>query len=51
MPVASTCMDLDNIMLREVSKRKTNIIWYYLYVKLNYDKNKYIYKTEIDPEA
>ena len=51
MPVASTCMDLDIIMLREVSQRKTNILGHHFNVKLNYDKNKFIYKTETDSQA
>ena len=37
------------IILSEVSQRKTNIIWYYLYVesKKN-DTNELIYKTKIN---
>ena len=33
MPFAATWMDLDIIILSEVSKRKTNTIWYHLYVE------------------
>ena len=33
LPVAATLMDLENIMLREVSQRKTNTVWYHVYVE------------------
>ena len=34
------------------SQRKTDIIWYYLYVESKkYDINKLMYKTEIDPQT
>ena len=48
MPFAVTWMDLEIVILSEVSQRKTNIIWYRLYVesKKN-DTNELIYKTEI----
>ena len=44
-------MDLEIIMLSEIRQRKTNIIWYHLYVgsKKN-DTNELIYKMEIDPQ-
>ena len=32
MPFVATWMDLEIIILSEVSQRKTNIIWYHLYV-------------------
>ena len=46
VPFSATWMDLEIIILSEVSQRKTNI-WYCLYVqsKKN-DTNKCIYKTE-----
>ena len=46
MPFASTWMDLEIIVLSEVSQTKANIIWYRLYVesKKN-DTNELIYKT------
>ena len=33
MPSAATWMDLETIILTEVSQRKTNIILYHLYVE------------------
>ena len=33
MPFAPTWMDLEIIILSEVSQTKTNIIWYHLYVE------------------
>ena len=32
MPLAATQMDLDIIILSEVRQRKTNIVWYCVYV-------------------
>ena len=47
MPSAATWMDLEIIILSELSQTKTNSIWYHLYVesKTN-DTNKRIYKIE-----
>ena len=52
MPFAVTWMDLDIITWSEVSQRKTNIIWYHIYVesKKKKDANKLTYKTEIDSD-
>ena len=50
MPFAATWMDLEIIILSEVSQTKTNI-WYHSYVESNSLKNEtneLIYKTEID---
>ena len=33
MPFVATWMDLEIILLSEVSQSETNIIWYHLYVK------------------
>ena len=33
MLFAATWMDLENIRISEVRERKTNIIWYHLYVE------------------
>ena len=49
MPFASTWMDLEIIVLSEVSQTKANIIWYRLYVeskKKKNDTNELIYKTD-----
>ena len=32
LPSAATWMDLEGIMLSEISQRKTNSVWYCLYV-------------------
>ena len=40
-----TWMDLDNIMLSEISQRKTNTVWYHLYVEAEKsNKQNYIAK-------
>ena len=45
-------MDLEIIILFEVSETKTNIIWYHLYVESkNNDTNELIYKTDIDSQT
>ena len=52
MPFPATWMDLDIIILSEVSQAKTNIIWYCLYAESKkQDTNEHIYKTEIDPQT
>jgi len=33
LPLKTTWMDLEGIMLSEISQRRTNIIWSHLYVK------------------
>ena len=51
MPFSETWMDLEIIILSEVSQRKTNIIWYHLYAeskKKKKDTFEIIYKTETD---
>ena len=49
MPFAATWMDLEIVILIEVSQRKTNIIWYHLYVESKKKgTNEHIYKTEIE---
>ena len=48
MPFAAIWMDLEMIILIEVSQRKTNIIWYHLYVESKkIGTNEPTYKTEI----
>ena len=49
MPFAATWMDLDIVILSEVSQRRTNIVWYCLYVESKKNgTNELIYKTEIE---
>ena len=33
MPFAATWMDLEGIMLSEISQKKTNTVWHHLYVE------------------
>ena len=33
LPLAATLMDLEGIMLSEISQRKTNTVWHYFYVE------------------
>ena len=52
MPFAATWMDLESIILGEVSQTKTNIIQYHLYVgSEKRDTNEHIYKTETDSKT
>ena len=46
MPFAATWMDLEIIILSEVSQTKTNIIWYHLYVESKNSTNELIYKQK-----
>ena len=48
MPFAATWMDIGIIVLSEVSYRKTNIIWYLLYVECKKSYKLTFYKTETD---
>ena len=52
MPFAATWMDLEIIILSEISQRKAHTTLYHLYVesKKN-DTNELIYKTEIDSQT
>ena len=50
MPFSATWMDLEIFILSEVTQRKTNIIWYHLYVEI-YDINELICETETDSQA
>ena len=46
---AATWMDLEIVTLSEVSQRKTNSIWYCLYVESKKKSiNELTYKTEIE---
>ena len=52
MPPAATWMDLESIRLSEVIQRKTNIMWYHLYVKSkNDERNELTNKTERDSQT
>ena len=44
-------MDLEIIVLSEVSQTKTNIIYHFYVESKNKDTNELIYKTEIDPKT
>ena len=48
MPFAATWMDIGVIVLSEVSQRKTNIIWYHLYVECKKSYKLTFYRTETD---
>ena len=53
MPFAATCVDLEIVILSEVSqKQKDNIIWYHLYMESEKKKgtNELIYKTEVESQ-
>ena len=43
LPFAATRMDPENIILNEVSQRKTNILWYHLHVESKKKKYKWTY--------
>ena len=51
IPFAATWMDLEIIILSEVSQRKTNIYIIYLWNLKKNDTNELIYKKEIDPQT
>ena len=52
MPFAATWMDLEVIILSEVSQTKISIIWYHLYVESKKNgTNELIYTTEIEPQT
>ena len=46
MPFSATWIDLEIIILSEVSQTKADIIWYHLYVESKKNTNELIYKTE-----
>ena len=48
MPFRATWMDLEIMILSEVSQTKTNIIRYHLYVESKIRQNELIYETETD---
>ena len=46
MLFAATWMDLEVITQREVSQRKTCVLWYHFYVESKNYTNELIYKTD-----
>ena len=51
MPFAATWMKLEILILSEISPRKTNSIWYHLYVESKTGTDKPIYGTETDSQT
>ena len=51
MPSEATWMDLDVIIVGEVSQTKTNIICHHLYVESKKDTNELIYRIETDSQT
>ena len=52
MPFAATWMDLDIIILSEVSQTKTNTLGHHLYVESKkYTTNELIHKTGVDSQT
>ena len=47
LPFVTTWMDLEGIVLSEINQRKTNTIWFHLYVKSK-EQYKQANKTEAD---
>ena len=48
--ICSNMTQLEIITLSEVRKKKTNTVWYNLYVESNYGMNEPNYKTETDSQ-
>ena len=48
LPFAITCNELESIMLSEISQRKTNIIWFHLYVESEKKTKEQINKKQTD---
>ena len=52
MPFAATRMELETVILSEVSQSKRNMVWYHLYAEsLKNYTSEHIYRTEIDSQA
>ena len=52
MPFAATWMDLEFIILNDISKREIQIPYYITYMwNLKYNTNKHIYRTETDSQT
>ena len=50
MPFATAWMDLEGIMLNEISQRKTNTILFQLYIESEKKKKNKYKKTDSDTE-
>ena len=46
LPFAATWIDLENIILSDVSQKKTNTVWHHLYRKSKNNTNETIWKTK-----
>ena len=45
-------MDIEIIVLRELSQTQTNVIWYHLHIEWKKsDTNELLPKTEVDPQT
>ena len=52
LPFAAMWVDLENIILSEVSQTKKNIIWYHFYkCYLKNSTNELIYETKTDSQT
>ena len=49
LPTTTTWMDLESIVLSEISQRKTDAIWFYLCVESK-NQNKWISRTKTDSQ-
>ena len=51
MPIAATCMELETVLLNEVSQTEKDIVWYCSYEELKKNNtNELIHKTETDSQ-
>ena len=46
LPFAATWIDLENIILSDVSQKKTNTVWHHLYRESKNNTNETIWKTK-----
>ena len=47
MPLATTWMELEGIMLSEISQINTNIVWYHLYMESKKKKEIHINREKL----
>ena len=51
MPIAATCMELETVLLNEVSQTEKDIVWYCSYEEFKKNNtNELIHKTETDSQ-